>query len=479
MKIDQRHPLIKTFSVPATSLRTHNLEILIQVIPDISGISAADVEAEVFLVPSLELDSPTGRIPSGTFPVHRCVIYANGLQEASVLPPKSSIKMIKGVIDGSWTNLQEAPVSDKVLNPINLVLAESAINNLRISSEDGLKYEHGWFESGLAGVSAWLFSGSDEKVGGLKSTFRQLVEMICNNAERAITQQETSESQRQAKMAIPIAMRDSFDQETARWAEFAHTELRNQLDTWFSSKSWKRMVWWKLFWRVDDISSITSEVLQRAWLVEAEKGMIWQFGRLEQAGLRDPEKRIRRPVAKLELPQIRTGAFPGLPLVPGLVPTTITDQGPDIPLPKSIPHPWPQGISRARNSLSTTTIPALQALAQRLLLKAFSTTVLTSSLSALVYMSLSSPSIYEAGAIAALGLVYSLRRLQGRWGLAKEEWEKNVREEGIRVLRDIETEMRTLVREGGKPIVDEKVEEEREAAKKCVEKVRKALEGIQ
>lgn len=479
MNIDQRHPLLKTFSVPASSLRTHNLEILIQTIPDISGISASGVEAEAFLIPSLELDSPIGRIPSAPLPVHKSIIYANGLQEASKLPQNSSIQMIKGVVDASWTNLQDDSVSDRGLSPINLALAESAISSLRISSEDGLKYEHEWFGSGLAGVSAWLFTGLDGKADGLKPSFRQLVETICDNAEQNITQQEASESQRQAKMAISIATRDSFDQEIARWAEFAHTELRNRLDRWFSSRSWKRMAWWKLVWRVDDISSITTDVLQRGWLVGAEKGMIWLFGRLEQAGLRNPEKQVRRPAPKLELPQIMSGAFPGLPLIPGLVPITPTDLRPEIKRPKLIFHPWPQGISRARSSLSMTTISPLQALAQRLLLETFSTTVLSASLSALVYMSLSSPSFYEAGTIAALGLVYSLHRLQGRWGRAKDEWEKNVREEGISVLRDVETEMRKMVNEGGKLIVDEKVGEERKATRISVEKVRKVLEGIE
>ena len=479
MNLDQRHPLIKTFSLPANSLRTHNLEILIQTIPDISGIGASGVEAEAFLVPSLELESPIGRIPSAPFPVHRSIVYANGLQEASKLPQNSPVQMIKSVIDASWTNLQEDSVADRGLNPINLALAESAISSIRISSQDGLKYEHEWFGSGLAGVSAWLFTGADGKPDGLKSDLRQLVETICYNAERAITQQEASESQRQAKVAISIPTRDSFDRDIAHWAEFAHTELRNRLDRWFSSRSWKKMAWWKLVWRVDDISSITSDVLQRNWLVEAEKGMIWLFGRFEQAGLKNPEKQVRRPPAKLDLPQIRSGAFPGLPLVPGLVAIAPSDLEPEITPPKSTIPSWPQSISRARTFLSTTTIPPLQALAQRLLLETFSTTVATSSLSALVYMSLSSPSFYEAGTIAALGFVYSLRRLQGRWGRAKDEWEKSIREEGIRVLRYIEEEMRKMVGEGGKPVVDERGEEERRIVRSCVKKVRKALEGVE
>lgn len=478
-EVDQRHPLIKTLSIPAPSLLAHNLEILIQAIPETSDTSATEDAAETFLIPSLELNSSTGRISMGSFPVHRSVIYARGLQNTSALAANLPGQMIKRVIDAGWINLQDGAVSDQTSNPINLTLAESAVNCFRESLDKGLDYEHGWFDSGLAGLSAWFFDGLDGKASVLKPSIRQLVEKLCDNADRAITRQEALESEHRKIIAMPVATRDSLSQDTADWAEFGHKELRNQLDLWFGSKNWKKMVWWKLFWRVDDISSITSDVLQRAWLVEAEKEMIWLFGRLEQAGLRDPEKRIQRPVVVArESLTPTTGAFPNAPLVLGLVAPTATDQNQDSSPVKSIPRHWPQGISIARTSLSETTIPPLQALAQRLLLETLSTTLLTSSLSALVYMSLSSPSVYEAGTIAALGLVYSLRRLQGQWGLARDAWEKNVREEGRGLLRDLETRMRTMVQEGGKQSVDERAKERR-FARQSVENVRRALEGLQ
>lgn len=415
----------------------------------------------------------------GTFPVHRSVIYARGLQNTSTLAANLPGQMIKKVIDAGWSNLQDDAVSDQSLNPINLTLAESAINSFRASVDNGLEYEHGWFDSGLVGVSAWFFDGLNGKASGLQPSLRQLVEKLCNSAERAIIRQEALDSKHRTITAMPIATRDSLGQDTADWAEFAHIELRNQLDLWFSSKNWKRLAWWKLFWRVDDISPITSDVLQRAWLVEAEKEMIWLFGRLEQAGLRDPEKRIRRPVVVMRQSlKLTTGAFPNAPMAKGLIAPTAMDPKQDRPPVESIPRHWPQGISIARSSLSATTIPPLQALAQRLLLETLSTTLLTSSLSALVYMSLSSPSVYEAGAIAALGLVYSLHRLQGQWGLARDAWEKIVREEGRSLLRGLETKMRTMVQEGGKQSIDERTKERR-AARQSVENVRRALERLQ
>ena len=474
--------MIKTLSLPIPSLLKHKVEIFIKAISETSGLESTQVEAENFLVPSLELNTATGRIPTGNFPVHRSVIFARGLQNNSILPPNSQGQIIKGVIDASWINLQEEALSGQALTPINLALAESAIYSFRRSLDNGLEYERGWVESGLAGVSAWFLDGLDKKDKSLKLSVQQLVEMCCNSAERTIKQQELSESKRRTAIAIPIATRDSLEQDITRWAEFAHTELRNQLDVWFRGQSWKRIAWWKLFWRVDDIGAITSDVLERAWLVEAEKGTIWLFGRLEQAGLKDSEGRIRQPAVKVELPIPMAGVFPGRPLIPGLVPPPAPEEKPDNRPASfgSLPRPWPQEISRTRNALSATTIPPLQALAQSLMLETLSTTLLTSSLSALVYMSLSSPSIYEAGTIAALGLVYSLRRLQGRWGLAQDTWEAKVRDEGRSLLRDTEAQMRRMVSEGGKSSssVDDDRAEERAAAKKVVEDVRRALQEL-
>lgn len=390
--------------------------------------------------------------------------------------------MIKGVIDATWIKLQDETNSDQIMNPINLELAESSINTFRKSLDNGLEYERGWFDSGLAGLSTWFFDGLGGVTKGLKPTVRQLIEALCDDVERAIVREEKLNSQQQAMITIPQATRDKLDQDIASWAEFSHTELRNQLDFWFQSRNWKKLAWWKLYWRVDNISSITSDVLQRAWLVEAEKEMIWLSGRLEQAGLGDPEKRIRRTTVIPPLAEPKLEASPQqAPPASEIVTQLIIDQNRDIPPFESILRPWPQNISRARASLFVTTIPALQTLAQRLLLETFSTNFLTSSLSALLYISLSSSSfsLYEASAVAALGLVYSLRRLQRRWELARDTWEETMRDEGRRLLRGMEARMRLMVGTGGKPYVDERVAEERKAAKKSVENVRDALNGLQ
>ena len=46
--------------------------------------------------------------------------------------------------------------------------------------------------------------------------------------------------------------------------------------------------------------------------------------------------------------------------------------------------------------------------------------------------------LYEAGAVAAFGLVWSLRRMQKKWETARKFWEGEVREEGRKAVRAVE-----------------------------------------
>lgn len=86
--------------------------------------------------------------------------------------------------------------------------------------------------------------------------------------------------------------------------------------------------------------------------------------------------------------------------------------------------------------------------------------------------------MYEAGAIAAVGLVWSLQRLQTKWENARSTWEAQVREDGRRVLRNVEEDVREVVREGGRGEVDELGGEAREKAREAVARVERELEEM-
>jgi hypothetical protein len=56
-----------------------------------------------------------------------------------------------------------------------------------------------------------------------------------------------------------------------------------------------------------------------------------------------------------------------------------------------------------------------------------------------MYVSSVSTGLYECGAVAALGVVWSLRRMQGKWETARKFWEGEVREEGRKAVRGVES----------------------------------------
>jgi len=90
----------------------------------------------------------------------------------------------------------------------------------------------------------------------------------------------------------------------------------------------------------------------------------------------------------------------------------------------------------------------------------------------------SSTSAYEAGAIAALGFVYSLRRLQAKWEAAREFWKGEIREEARLVLKKTEELLRKVLKDGGRPKPDPQDVEARMEARAVVERATHALEKL-
>lgn len=436
-----------------------------------------------------------------TYPVHKALILAEALDGIVALhTPRFLVgsgvgeDMITAVLDTPWGNLSSDNEALRSVTPINLGRAEEAVATLRQSLDNAFGYEHAWFESGLPKVSAWLIEGTEGLPAILKPTIRRLIETVAANVENAIDQEESEQAEKQALSVVPDSTREFMNNFIANWAEAAHTELRDQLDLAFTSRSWRRIAWWKLAWRVDDITYITSDILQHAWLVDADRGIIYLAGRIEQAGLLPSSL----PNAPSDTSTSDTNPYHSAPTTGPSEPSssTFTPTPPKImfsdmfppsaPTPMTHPlslssetHPLPS-VAHHRQYLLASSIPPLQSLSQRLLLHALSTTLLTSSLSALMYVSISTTSVYEAGGVAALGVVYSMRRLQKRWEGARERWMEMVREEGRKVLRAVEEGWRGVVREGGLATnADEGEREGREKAKEAVRGVKEALQRME
>jgi hypothetical protein len=347
---------------------------------------------------------------------------------------KNEVSSIRGAIELAVADQKSS--SDRV-SLVDVDRASTALDKFRESVNNASDYERGWNGSGVQPLIDWLATSSATPTGSaMNPVLIPLVESILDSADASVLDREAKALHDQTAGVAPEEIRSTLNQGITTWAERAHSELRSSLEEGLASPRWRGLAWWKLFWRVDDVSMITSEILDKKFLRRAETEVIWTAGKYQQAGL-------------LEEPSASS-------------PT------------QSIPASWPTQISDLRTKLLTTTVPSLQALAQSLVLFSVSTTTLTSALSALTYVAIPSAGVYESSTLAAIGLIYSIRRQQKRWDVARTFWEEEVREEGRTALLETEASLREIVRDGGKTVEDLSDPHPRES----VARARKALEEV-
>lgn len=464
--------LYKILPVSSRVLRSHNLEILVSSLNvNISNAvtsTSTESSTEPLLVPKLQATSARGLpVP---YPVHKTLILGEGLDSAIAFGRFSADSvadvsdMVKVAVDLPPPSTEIDPETQTGSAAINVEVGAKALATFRESIQNSLAYEHGWFRSGLPALSKWIIQDLQPS-NPIKPAMKSLISSIASDVEANVTKEDTTQLQQLASIPTDQEAAKSIIGHLGSWAEKSHTELRDQLDEVFSSKTWHKLSWWKLFWRVDDVTMISSEILERRWLVSAEKNSIYLAGRMNQAGFpEDAQKFVRTGI-----PEVTTQDTAPTAENPRTDLTTIVRR----------PQPWPEHISTARTELINDIVPPLQALAQRLILQTFSTTSLSSALSALLYLSMSSISLFEASAVAAVGLTFSLRRMQKLWEGARETWQGTAREEGRRTLKGTEDIVRLIVKSRGvKKELEAEGAAERREAREAVRKVREALERI-
>lgn len=424
--------------------------------------------AESILIPKLQPSSAKGLpVP---YPVHKTLILGEGLDSAIAFGRFTSdtaevhSDMVKVAID------IPPPVDEVVVEAqgesveINMEVATQAVATFRESIQNSVAYERGWYRSGMPALTDWLLQ-DHRPDGSIKPTLKALITSVVDDVEAKITKEDKARLQKLVSIPTSTDTSASIVAHLESWAEKSHTELRDDLDDAFSTKNWHKLSWWKLFWRVDDVTMISSEVLERRWLVSAEKTSIYLAGRMNQAGF--PEE-VQQP-AMSHIPELTTQE------------TAPTLENPRLDISTEVRKAisWPEYISTARMELIKDTVPPLQALAQSLLLQSFSITSLSSAASALLYISMSSFSLFEASAVGVLGLTYSLRRMQKLWEGARDSWEGTVREEGRRTLKSTEDLVRLIIKnkemEGRGVVREHEGVRERRLAREAVGKVREAL----
>lgn len=427
------------------------MEILVSSIGSETNPTRTTLDADTFLVPTVSIEAPhPSRNNIVRYPVHRSIVCGSGvdglLAFSSLMGQsdlKNEVESVRGAIELSVDNKNPG---DGRLSFVDIQRATRALDRIRESVQNATEYERGWSGSGVQPTIDWLASTSQvTKEGTLNPALVPLIESLVDAADEGVLARDTKALEGQAVGVPSENVRLELERGVVHWAERAHSELRSSLEAGFASPRWRGLAWWKLFWRVDDVGMITSEILEKRFLHRAEREAIWSSGQYEQAGLLNDPK-----------------------------PASPPDSSDSIPV-QSIPPPWPTQIPDMRTKLLTTTVPSLQALAQSLVLFSVSTTTLTSALSALTYLSIPSASVYESCTLAAVGLIYSLRRQQKKWVTARDFWEDEVREEGRAALRETEDLMRKTVRDGGKDVEDLTDHRAREA----VDRAKKALAEIQ
>lgn len=422
--------LLKELNVSSPGLNGHRIEILLMESNPLADSSDGAYQGfeEAALVPTVEIPmSNTGRYTPVTTPVHKALLVTdgfNGVASLMTLPLLAHEKTIAGVV-----NLPAYYPEDGTALPflaIDAAMARQGLQALRETSERAFDYQHMWYKSNIPAIMDWLKSGAISTANGeTKDAVRSLITSVLRNTLVAIQEEESRRlsSALYAQMS-PEAIA-SLNKVLAEWSEKAHAELQGEMDRAFESERWSKLNWWKLFWRVDDVGVLSSEMLSTRFLPRAERNVIYLAGQVEGSGLFGPEN----GKTVYSLPAMLSASRP--------VSQPKEDATADPISIRTAPGTkWPTHITFTRNYLQAETVPALQALAQKLILQAASFSTLTSGLGTLMY--LSSFGISESGAVAAFGIVWSLRRVQKKWEAAREYWQSEVREEGRKAVRAVE-----------------------------------------
>ncbi|KXX78923.1 hypothetical protein MMYC01_205115 [Madurella mycetomatis] len=416
-----REHVVAELRVSSPLLNRGDLDVLVA---EVGGSALAARQAaggaqaveDAMLVPTVDVASTTaGHVaPVGT-PVHMAVLVGDGVLGAAgilSLPILEQGDVITAAVNFGG-RLGEADLASCPLVPVNVDAGREGLALFREDINNAMKFEALWSEADIGRISEWLRGNA-----------------LASGKGAAIQEREARSLSAGRKAKVSSGSIAHLDQALSQWAQSAHEELQQQLDVAFAGRAWKKLGWWKLFWHADDVGMVTSEMVALRFLPEAEKGITYLAGRIEEAGV--VERQSGHPL------------YSGPTLIQPKTDTHTQDEVAPITVAK-----WPTHILFTRNYLQEKTVPALQALAQKLVVQSASLAGLSSALAGLSY--LSALGAYECGAIAALGIVLSFKRLQQKWDAAREYWEGEVREEGRKAIRASEVSIAKVLDEASKP----------------------------
>jgi len=489
---------VREFHIPSQFLKRHQVEILVTTL-NVSGTSAnqineADLE-EALLVPSLTTPSSSGgRVGFVRYPVHKAVLIAEGIMGAIEYGRLPQITGKAALITSALSlplQITMGKSSDEEAatgNVVDIDLATHALDLFRASNANGARYSEEWQTSRVPVLSDWIAGSQTPDGSGINTAVRSLLDSILRKAAVCIEQCELEQTEAAENATVSETKRNEFKQVISAWSEDAHRDLQTNLDTAVASPMWRRTTWWRLLWRIDDVSVSAGDVLQLSWLTEAEQGLAFLSGRIAEAGLATPDE-LKDQDASAKVLASGIAATIGswdpseskraqLLSMADLLQTQnlITRMKQQSGVNATFDPPWPQAIHLSRQQKLHTVVPDLHRKAQVLLVSTLSTTGGTTALG--LWLSIATADIYAGGAAAAFGLVWSLRRLQKLWGKERDGFVDSLREDGRKALATVESHLRKLVDQGGRKNVSSEDRQSWQQARSTIEDCREALEKI-
>ncbi|UNI18616.1 hypothetical protein JDV02_004871 [Purpureocillium takamizusanense] len=461
--------------VSSPDLNGLNLELLLMEVTAPYGapgeVTVQSLE-DAILVPTVDIPSAEDRLSPVTTPVHQALLVADGFMGAvnvSALPVSEAGGSIKAAVQVEGVAKEQL---DTDFDVIDVSQAEQGIRLFRQSPKHAMDYERLWFTSNIPALASWLRAGAQSTEEATKPAVRQLIASLLQNTISSIHAADAQKLSRAlaADGASPALV--GLHGRLADWAQRAHAELQDELDLAFTGRRWRKLGWWKLFWRVDDVAMLTNEMLSQRFMPTAEQELVYLTGRIAEL-LAGDSPRYPQPVSARDATDSGAVASEQRRLGSG-------ERAPALAATSSSALPkWPGHIAFTRRYLQNETVPALQSLAQRLVVQALGTSGVATSLAALLYASSLASTLYEAGAVAALGVVYSLSHMQKRWETARGFWEGEVREEGRKAVRGAEESVAAVLDNGAAVKASEQEAQELQSVRELVAKAEDALSRIQ
>ncbi|KAF2153427.1 hypothetical protein K461DRAFT_224358 [Myriangium duriaei CBS 260.36] len=468
----ERNPLLKIVGTNSRVLGREAVEVLVAKVEEGLTVpySGNDGMVDSVLVPVLQ--SPlagSDRAGFVRFPVHRAIVVGEGVKGALKLGElEKELDRDTRTLVNVAVNLPVSGVELDGLATTNVDSAESAFGSFRVDVKNGSTFSDAWQSSGLSQLSDFLFSdktATEAQRTRLRPALKAQIASLLTSTESSIDQAESQVIAEITSQTVPESRRERLQSVITSWSEYAHTDLRNSLTYAFESPTWRRTAFPRVLWRIDDVTFSGSEVLYSNFLVETETYLAFLTGQIGEAGDEELEtkRRARFNPTKASLLRMDT-----------LSARLRAETGLDT----SVAKPWPRGIEATRQALLRTLLPSIHARAQSLVLQCLGTVGSTSALAVWYVIATAGGGLYEAGAVAGLGLVWALRRLQRLWGEERTKFESEVREQGRLVLAETEGILRKVVREDKRPQVRTEDTAEWEKARSLIHAARNELEKL-